>query len=830
MLPSQTMSQGSKLVARYSEMNYSNGRTSRSYLPNFVPSNICNSIPIDMYGSGACGYNSYCMFDGQRPKCQCPDGYTFIDPEDVMRGCKQNFLSQSCDEALPELDLFYLKSMPNTDWLGKTDYESFPEQNEDWCRIACLGDCFCAATFYENRICWKKKAPLPNGRIDSSFKGKALIKIRKDNSTLKPLGADMKKKDQSTVILIVSVLLSSSVFLNLLFLLAVFLLVFCFKYWKPKAHKLYPFMPGMNLRSYTYEELTEATNGFREELGRGAFAKVYNGVLESEDRKLVTVKRLNDMVRDGDLQFKAEVSAFGRTNHRNLVQLLGFCNEGQHRLLVYEFMSNGSIASILFGGSRPNWHQRIQIALETTKGLFYLHEECSTQIIHCDIKPQNILLDDTFTARISDFGLAKLLKTDQTRTTTGIRGTKGYVAPEWFRHMPVTAKAYDCFKERKLDLLGENDEEAIDNVKRVENYVMIAIWCIQEDPSLRPTMKKVVQMMEGAVEVSFLPAYSTNWLESKKQTHQMVNLRKGPKANSLDASLCLHVFGQSEWGSSQRRNNMALQVSYLLSLLLLILLLPYSTTAQTSSNQSLGSSLTAQEKDSYWASPSGDFAFDFSQFGKGGYLLAIWFNKLPEKTIVWSANGDNLVSGGSKVELTKDGKFVLNDPAGLEIWKVNLVSSGVAYAAMLDTGNFTMSQGSKLVARYSEMNYSNGRFQFQLRLNGSLVLQTRAYPTDYSYADYWPEEPIGSGFKDFYQRAIMEYDGVLRHYVYPKSSLMSRSWSSLPTFIPSNICNFVPLNMYGYGILGITATACSMVKDQNANAQLDTPSLIQRML
>ena len=118
---------------------------------------------------------------------------------------------------------------------------------------------------------------------------------------------------------------------------------------------------------------------------------------------------------------------------------------------------------------------------------------------------------------------------DQTRTTTGIRGTKGYVVPEWFRHMPVTAKvdvysfgillleliccrkifeaeakaqdedrmilagwAYDCYKERKLDLLVENDEEAIDYLKRVENYVMIAIWCIQEDQSLRPTMKKVV--------------------------------------------------------------------------------------------------------------------------------------------------------------------------------------------------------------------------------------------------------------------------------------------------------------------------------------------------
>ncbi|KAL4612067.1 hypothetical protein ACB092_08G172000 [Castanea dentata] len=244
----------------------------------------------------------------------------------------------------------------------------------------------------------------------------------------------------STVILIVSVLLSNLVFLNLLFLLAVFLLVFRFKYWKPKALKPYPVIPGMNLQSSTNEELTEATNGFREELGRGAFAKVYNRVIEYEDRKPVAVKRMNDMVKEGDLEFKAEVSAIGRTNNRNLVQLLGFCNKGQHLPLVYEFMSYGSLASFLFRLSQPYGHQRIQIELETARGLFYLHEECSTQIIHHDIKPQNILLDDSFTARIPDFGLTKILKLDQTQTTTGIRGTKGYVAPEWFRYMPVAAK------------------------------------------------------------------------------------------------------------------------------------------------------------------------------------------------------------------------------------------------------------------------------------------------------------------------------------------------------------------------------------------------------
>ncbi|XP_021827282.1 G-type lectin S-receptor-like serine/threonine-protein kinase LECRK2 [Prunus avium] len=161
-------------------------------------------------------------------------------------------------------------------------------------------------------------------------------------------------------------------------------------------------------------ELKVATNGFMEELGRGAFATVFKGILASDDGKCVAVKRLDTMVRENDLEFRAEVSSIGRTNHRNLVQLLGFCNEGQHRILVYEFMSNGFLASLLFGDSRPSWYRRRDIALGTARGLFYLHEQCSSQIIHCDIKPQNILLDDSFTARIADFGIAKLLKIDQT--------------------------------------------------------------------------------------------------------------------------------------------------------------------------------------------------------------------------------------------------------------------------------------------------------------------------------------------------------------------------------------------------------------------------------
>ncbi len=122
----------------------------------------------------------------------------------------------------------------------------------------------------------------------------------------------------------------------------------------------------------------------------------------------------------------------GQTHHKNLVRLLGFSDEGHQRLLVYEFLSNDTLASFLFGDLKPSWYQRIQIAIGIARGLLYLHEECSSQIIHCDIKPQNILLDDYYNAQISDFGLAKRLIMDQRKAQTNIRGTKGYVAPEWF--------------------------------------------------------------------------------------------------------------------------------------------------------------------------------------------------------------------------------------------------------------------------------------------------------------------------------------------------------------------------------------------------------------
>lgn len=148
--------------------------------------------------------------------CKCPPGYTLMDPHDVLKGCKQNFAPQSCDEASAETDLFYLQEMNNVYWQG-SEYDKFQGVTEDWCRQTCLADCYCTTAGFINGNCSLKGAPLPNGRIDNSFMGKNLIKVRKGNSTSKSAGsANTKRKDGSTLIVVGSVLLSSLGFLNFL--------------------------------------------------------------------------------------------------------------------------------------------------------------------------------------------------------------------------------------------------------------------------------------------------------------------------------------------------------------------------------------------------------------------------------------------------------------------------------------------------------------------------------------------------------------------------------------------------------------------------------------
>ncbi|XP_016649005.1 PREDICTED: G-type lectin S-receptor-like serine/threonine-protein kinase At2g19130 [Prunus mume] len=176
-----------------------------------------------------------------------------------------------------------------------------------------------------------------------------------------------------------------------------------------------------SLVAFGYRDLQDATKNFSEKLGGGGFGSVFKGTLP--DSSVIAVKKL-ESVSQGEKQFRTEVSTIGTIQHVNLVRLRGLCSEGTKRMLVYDYMPNGSLDSHLFHDKRPNvldWKTRYQIALGTARGLAYLHEKCRDCIIHCDIKPENILLDTELGPKVADFGLAKLVGREFSSVLTTMR-------------------------------------------------------------------------------------------------------------------------------------------------------------------------------------------------------------------------------------------------------------------------------------------------------------------------------------------------------------------------------------------------------------------------
>ncbi|XP_028073352.1 G-type lectin S-receptor-like serine/threonine-protein kinase SD2-5 [Camellia sinensis] len=215
-----------------------------------------------------------------------------------------------------------------------------------------------------------------------------------------------------------------------------FVVAFCFFLFRNKgeSEELDKFyidqLPGMPT-GFSYEELKVMTTNFDNKLGEGGFGSVFQGTLS--DGTNVAVKRLNGF---GQVKksFLTEVETIGSTHHVNLVRLIRFCAEKSYRLLVYEYMSDGSLDTWIFQRHQDltlGWQSRKKIIMDIAKGLTYLHEECRQKIFHLDIKPQNILLDECFNVKISDFGLSKLIDKDQSQVVTMMRGTPGYLAPEW---------------------------------------------------------------------------------------------------------------------------------------------------------------------------------------------------------------------------------------------------------------------------------------------------------------------------------------------------------------------------------------------------------------
>ncbi|XP_040380409.1 LEAF RUST 10 DISEASE-RESISTANCE LOCUS RECEPTOR-LIKE PROTEIN KINASE-like 2.1 [Oryza brachyantha] len=297
-------------------------------------------------------------------------------------------------------------------------------------------------------------------------------------------------------------------------------------------------------KRYSYSEVKTMTKSFSHKLGQGGFGTVYMGKMQ--DGKAIAVKLLKSC-KDNGQEFMNEVASISRTSHVNVVTLLGYCIQGSKRALVYEYMPNGSLERFAF---RPNsaakdslgWDKLFDIAVGIARGLEYLHRGCNTRIVHFDIKPHNILLDQEFCPKISDFGLAKLcMQKESIISIDGARGTIGYIAPEVFSKQfgeassksdvysygmvilemvgareninatsaDVSSKYFpQWIYEHMEEYCASSSEIRPDNSVLVRKMIIVGLWCIQLLPTNRPSMTRVVEMLQSSADDLQIPPQS----------------------------------------------------------------------------------------------------------------------------------------------------------------------------------------------------------------------------------------------------------------------------------------------------------------------------------
>ncbi|KOM43949.1 hypothetical protein LR48_Vigan05g155400 [Vigna angularis] len=477
-----------------------------------------------------CGAFGSCTEMSMMGPCNCLEGYepksqSDWNLEDYSGGCQRKKKLQCENSNASNRDKDRFLAIPNV--VLPKDAQSVGLGNAGECESICLSICSCAAYAYDSNGCSIWVGNLLNVQQLSSDDSSGETLYLK-------LAASEFHDDKSSKATIIGVVVGVVVGIGIL--VAIIL-------WRRKRMVALRKAAEGSLVAYGYRDLQDATRNFSEKLGGGGFGSVFKGTLD--DSSVVAVKKLESF-RQREKQFQTEVRRIGTIQHVNLVRLHGFCSEGTKRLLVYEYMPNGSLDFHLFQNKNfvvLDWKTRYQIALGIARGLAYLHEKCRDCIIHCDVKPENILLDADFCPKIADFGLAKLVGRDFSRVLATIRGTKSYLSPEWISGVPITAKAdvysygmilfelvsgrrnsyelYDSedgqfrfFPTRAANIVarGGNVLSLLDpcleqnaDAEEVTRMATVASWCIQDNETHRPTMGQVVHILDGILDVNLPP-------------------------------------------------------------------------------------------------------------------------------------------------------------------------------------------------------------------------------------------------------------------------------------------------------------------------------------
>ncbi|XVF87956.1 hypothetical protein PTKIN_Ptkin19aG0010100 [Pterospermum kingtungense] len=294
-----------------------------------------------------------------------------------------------------------------------------------------------------------------------------------------------------------------------------------------------------NVKFYSYKELRIATEDFSlaNKIGEGGFGSVYKGRLKNGN--IAAIKVLSAESRQGVREFVTEIKVISEIEHENLVKLYGCCVEDNHRILVYNYLENNSLAQTLLGSGHSNiqfsWKTRTKICIGIARGLAFLHDEVRPYIVHRDIKASNILLDKDLTPKISDFGLAKLIPANMTHVSTRVAGTIGYLAPEYAIRGQLTRKAdiygfgvllieivsgrcntntqlpvgeqyllertWDLYERRELVGLVDSSLNGDFDAEEACRFLKVGLLCTQDTPKFRPSMSSVVKLLTGERDV-----------------------------------------------------------------------------------------------------------------------------------------------------------------------------------------------------------------------------------------------------------------------------------------------------------------------------------------
>ncbi|KAF9602826.1 hypothetical protein IFM89_031686 [Coptis chinensis] len=486
-----------------------------------------------------CNYPMVCGNYGicSNGKCTCPgetsDNTSYFTPFKDKQVCSA-ITPLSCEgpqyhHLLDLEDLTYFYDPAN---ITNTDIES--------CKKACLSNCSCKVALFQygsndsSGNCSMPSQLFSLMKINEpkiSYNSSAFIKVQVPQTAISasPIASPPANIDRIRVILGSSL----GAFFGIFFIITISVVLLRSRndhqevLVKSGSHEedYLDHVPGMPTK-FTYEELKATMGNFVTKHGQGGFESVSKGTLI--DGTKVAVKCL-DGVGQVKKSFLAEVVSIGSIHHVNLVKLVGFCADKSHALLVYEHMLNGSLEKWIFNKyDEPSlcWETRRHIIRGVAKGLAYLHEECRQKIVHLDIKPQNILLDQSFNVKVSDFGLSMLIDKDQSQQVMStMRGIRGYLAPEWFNSV-VTEKfnvysfgvvALEIVCGRKnldfsqpeesmhllnilktkaeegllQDIVDKHPKDMLLHINEATEMMKVAVWCLPKRPSMLVVMKIV---------------------------------------------------------------------------------------------------------------------------------------------------------------------------------------------------------------------------------------------------------------------------------------------------------------------------------------------------